>query len=207
MVFTRAAGRFDVRACAGHLRRVYGLSRRIQIATATSQQVQNERADSDNLSRMSDHPMILRFQGAGLLQAVPLSTPTFYLHRISSKYRYLRPWTKLFLTRLSSRYHARFRQKLRVTALVRTVAAQQALRRHNLNAAVAVGTVRSSHLTGATLDISKHQMLPEHRQWMRRVLYSLHSQGVIQAIEEFRQPCFHVMVHRSYRDYVRKLQL
>jgi hypothetical protein len=75
----------------------------------------------------------------------------------------------------------------------------------NGNAADAFGSLRSSHLTGATLDISKHSMSAEGRQWMRDVLYSLKKQGYVYAIEEFEQPTFHIMVYRSYPVYVRRL--
>lgn len=175
-------------------------------AGAYSQQVQNTRADAEDLSRMRDYAMILRFRRAGLLVPLSASTSDYYLYRISPKYRYLRPWAKLFLTRLSRQYHARFGRRLRVTALVRTAAFQRSLRRRNVNAAAAFGASRSSHLTGATLDISKRFMAPLHKQWVRNVLYHLHQRRLILAIEEFHQPCFHVMVHKSYRGYVRRLQ-
>jgi hypothetical protein len=175
------------------------------VADPAAQDIQNDRADLENLSRMKDYAMILRFRRAGLLSPVPVSTRTYYLHGIPSKYRYLRPWAKLFLTRLSRQFHARFHRRLRVTALVRTVAYQQALRRRNPNAAPAFGPERSSHLTGATLDISKRFMQARHAEWLRRVLYQLHERRVIYAVEEFGQPAFHVMVHKSYRVYVRNL--
>jgi hypothetical protein len=185
---------------------LYGISKQTLLATSFSQKIQNVRADADDLSRMRDDAMILRFRRSGLLLPVPGATSHYYLHGIRRQHRYLRPWTKLFLTRLSRQSHARFGRKLRVTGLVRTVKYQQALQRHNANAAGSVGVLRSSHLTGATLDISKRDMSPAHRQWMRRVLHSLQSRKVIYAIEEFRQPCFHVMVHRRYLEYVRNLQ-
>jgi hypothetical protein len=183
----------------------YAARRSLLAAGAFSQIIQNTRADAEDLSRMRDYEMILRFRRAGLLVPIPASTHDYYLHRISPKYRYLRPWAKLFLTRLSRQYHARFGRRLRVTALVRTAEYQRLLRARNANAATASGAYRSSHLTGATLDISKRFMAPVHTDWMRRVLYHLHQRKVIHAVEEFRQPCFHVMVHKSYRDYVRSL--
>ena len=68
------------------------------------------------------------------------------------------------------------------------------------------GSYRSSHLTGATLDISKRFMMPAHQDWVRDVLYHLHRRRVVHAVEEFSQPCFHVMVYKSYRGYVRSLK-
>jgi Family of unknown function (DUF5715) len=175
------------------------------VADAGSQRAQNERADADNLSRMANVAMIRRFVRLGLLVRVPASTRSYYVSGISPKYRYVRPWTRLFLDRLSRQFQARFGARLRVTGLIRTVAYQRALRGRNTNAAPALGPERSSHLTGATLDISKRFMKPRHKEWMRRVLYRLNEEDVIHAIEEFRQPTFHVMVYRSYRKYVRSL--
>lgn len=173
------------------------------MATSASQPIQNRRADADDLSRMSDLAMIKRFRANGYLVPVPISTRYYYVHGIPSDYRYLRPWTKLFLDRLSRQHYAKFKRKLRVTSLVRTVAYQRALARRNSNAAAFSGPSRSSHLTGATLDISKRNLTSGSISWMRHVLYSLREKRYLYAIEEFRQPTFHVMVFRSYQDYVK----
>jgi hypothetical protein len=175
------------------------------VANASSQRIQNARADADDLSRMTGDAMVQRFRRAGLLVPVSAATSTFYLQQVPRKLRYLRPWTRLFLTRLSRQFHARFGTRLRITGLVRTAAYQRTLDRYNANAAAASGPLRSSHLTGATLDISKRFMTRAHVQWMRRVLYDLRQRDVLYALEEFSQPCFHVMVYRSYKDYVRAL--
>ncbi|HFB98989.1 MAG TPA: hypothetical protein ENJ62_07600 [Bryobacterales bacterium] len=171
-----------------------------------SQIVQNRRADADDLSRMRDVAMVRRFARAGLLVPVPSRTKYYYTRYIPAKYRYLRPWSKLFLDRLSRQYYARFRKKLRVTSLVRTVALQNAIRRRNKNAASPYGPRRSSHLTGATLDISKKGMGPAELAWMRRVLHSLKRKGYLYAVEEFQQPTFHIMVFRNYPRYVAALE-
>jgi Family of unknown function (DUF5715) len=178
----------------------------ILVASASSQMIQNVRADDDHLSRMRDLKMVRRFVDAGYLVPVPSSARFYYLHSISSRYRYCRPWTRLFLRRLSRQYYARFGTPLRVTSLVRTVARQVRLGQRNGNAADAFGPLRSSHLTGASLDISKHSMSPAGRRWMRHVLYSLKQQGYLYAVEEFEQPTFHVMVYRNYPKYVKSLQ-
>jgi hypothetical protein len=173
-------------------------------ATSSSQRIQNLRADEDDLSRMENAAMVQRFARAHLLSPVPASTNCYYLYQVSPQYRYLRPWAKLFLDRLSRQYHARFGARIRVTALVRTTAYQRALARRNVNAAPAVGPDRSSHLTGATLDMSKRFMKANQAGWMRDVLCNLHSRQVIYAVEE--RAAFHVMVHKSYRDYVLSLE-
>ncbi len=177
------------------------------VADDSSQSVQNARADADNLSRMRNVGMVRRFAVQGYLVSVPPNSHFYHLHSVSPAYRYCRPWTKLFLRRLSRQYYARFHQRLRVTSLVRTVASQERLARRNGNAADASGSLRSSHLTGATVDISKRWMSPAAQDWMRAVLYSLRRQGYVYAVEEFEQPTFHIMVYRNYPQYVKRLNL
>jgi hypothetical protein len=180
-------------------------TRTVLLADDSSQAIQNARADADDLSRMRDRRMIRRFLRKGYLVRVPTRTSTYYLHGVPGPYRYCRPWTKVFLERLSRQFDARFKQPLRVTSLVRTVGRQERLGRRNDNAADAVGSLRSSHLTGATVDISKRNMSPRALQWMRDVLYSLRRQGYLYAVEEFEQPVFHIMVYRNYPQHVRRV--
>lgn len=174
-------------------------------AHRSSQAIQNARADAFGLSRMRNREMIVQFCRAGDLVAVPASTSTYYLDDISGAYRYARPWTRLFLDRLSEAYRARFHQRLRITSLVRTTGSQARLERSNGNAAEATGPDRSSHLTGATLDISKRFMSWQGQRWMRHELLGLARAGYLYAIEEFHQPTFHVMVYPTYREYVARL--
>lgn len=171
-------------------------------ATRKSQLVQNQRADEDRLSRMEDDSMTERFVRLKLLEPVPTKTSAYYLHAVREDNRYLRPWTKLFLSRLSTQYRARFGKPLRVTSLLRTAEYQRSLQRRNGNAAADDGPKRSAHLTGASLDISKKGMTGAQRQWLKNVLVSLHNGGHIYAIEEFQQPVFHILVHRQYENYV-----
>lgn len=177
-------------------------SRTSLVADGTSPTAQNSRADDDNLSRIENVAMLNRFVRGGYLVSVPASGSHYYVHGVPAQYRYTRPWTKVFLTRLSRQYYAKFGKRLRVTSLVRTENRQRRLARVNANAADAVGDSRSSHLTGATIDISKRFMSAAERRWMRDVLYSLHRQGYLYAIEEFYQPTFHIMVFRNYPKYV-----
>ncbi|MCW5979248.1 MAG: hypothetical protein KIT09_14320 [Bryobacteraceae bacterium] len=167
-------------------------------ATIRSQTVQNKRADAENLSRISDKAMLERFRKAGLLVRVPNSGRHHYTKYITADYSYLRPWSKLFLEDISRQYHARFKKRLRVTSMVRTASLQRSLAKRNGNAAAATGARRSSHLTGATLDISKNGMSAAEIAWMRKKLHALRLQKHIYAIEEFSQPTFHIMVHKDY---------
>ena len=177
--------------------------RTVLVADENSPVIQNTHADADNLSRMLNARMLQQFVRGGYLVRVPSSTRDYYLHNVPSAYRYSRPWTRQFLARLGRQFHAKFGHRLRVTSLVRTAARQQKLARVNGNAAEAVGPLRSSHLTGATVDISKRFMSARERRWMRDVLYSLRRQGYLYAIEEFSQPTFHIMVYRDYPQYVK----
>jgi hypothetical protein len=184
---------------------VRGGVRSALVARPSSQFIQNERANDYHLSRMRNIAMIRRFHADGLLVSVPARTRFYYLHRIPAAYRYLRPWARTFLDRLSREFYATFHQRLRVTSMVRTVALQRRLLHRNGNAANATGAYRSSHLTGATLDISKHFMGPREQAWMRHVLYRLANRGYLYAIEEFEEPCFHIMVYPTYADYVSRI--
>jgi hypothetical protein len=183
---------------------MHGRARSLLAATSTSQSIQNARADAYHLERMRNRAMIVQFADAGYLVAVPPYAGTYYLHRIPPSYSYLRPWAKRFLDQISREYYANFHQRLRVTSLIRTVELQRRLAHRNFNAAEATGDDRSSHLTGATLDISKHSMRFREKIWLRRRLIALQKDGYLYAVEEFRQPCFHVMVFPNYRDYVPK---
>ena len=173
-------------------------------ATRSSQLVQNQRADEDQLSRMEGAAMTARWVRLQLLEPVPVKTSGYYLHAVREQNRYLRPWTRLFLSRLSSQYRARFGKQLRVTSLLRTAEYQRSLQGRNGNAASSKGPKRSAHLTGASIDISKKGMTGAERQWLRRVLTSLRGNGYLYAIEEYQQPVFHILVHRKYADYVKR---
>lgn len=176
-------------------------ARSILAANASSQTIQNARADAYHLARMRDRAMIAQYVEAGYLVSVPPATRLYYLHGVPSEYSYLRPWAKRFLDQISRDYYGAFHTQLRVTSLIRTVTLQRRLARRNFNAAEATGDDRSSHLTGATLDISKHSMSWREKKWLRRELIALENSGYIYAVEEFRQPCFHVMVYPNYSDY------
>jgi hypothetical protein len=179
-----------------------GASWSLLAANRSSQAIQNSRANAYHLSRMRSRAMILQFYRDGYLVHVPDRTRFYYLDQIPPSYRYVRPWTLLFLDQVSREYYDKFGEPLRVTSLIRTVSSQRRLTHRNSNAAEATGPDRSSHLTGATLDISKRFMPYRGQQWMRRTLLRLKKSGYIYAIEEFQQPTFHVMVYPNYRQYV-----
>jgi uncharacterized protein YcbK (DUF882 family) len=184
---------------------VAGSANSLLRARRDSQVIQNEQADADRLARLEDREMLDRFTRLELLSEVPVRSEGYYLHGIPDASRFARPWTKLFVERLGRQFHNRFGKPLRVTSLVRTVAYQNALRRRNRNAASPYGPKRSSHLTGASLDISKKGLRASEIAWLRQVLASLKEQGYLFAIEEFKQPNFHIMVYRNYLDYAEEV--
>ena len=174
-------------------------------ATTEAQGIQNAKADADHLSRMEDDQMTERWRRLQLIEPVSPKTGSYYIHEIPSSGRFLRPWAKLFLTRLSAQYRKRFGKPLRITSLLRTADHQRQLARRNGNAAQPTGPKRSAHLTGASIDISKKGMSGAERAWIREVLTHVRDKGHIFAIEEFQQPNFHILVYRSYQQYVAEL--
>ncbi len=131
---------------------------------------ENSMADSDNLTRIRSNDQLYRFVDAGLLQR--LGGSRTYRYTGNRKYSYSRPWTRSFVERFSSQYHSRFGKKLNISSAVRPLSYQNGL---NGNA-----SKRSTHPTGATIDITKRHMSHAEKKWMRRVLLDLERKGVIQ---------------------------
>ena len=112
--------------------------------------------------------------------------------------RYCRPWTRLFLEDFGQAYYKQFHEPLQVNSAVRTVDQQERLARHNHNAAPAEGETASSHLAGLTVDIAKKGMTRKQRAFTVAYLLNLRNLGLVEAVEERRQACFHVMVSDRY---------
>ncbi|MFQ5899703.1 MAG: DUF5715 family protein [Candidatus Methylomirabilia bacterium] len=174
-------------------------------AAAGNLERENAEADRQDLSRMRNFSMVRRFVRAGLLVPVPAATHTYQISGVPKSLRVARPWTKQFLEQLARGAHDLFGTRLKITSLTRTVATQRSLRSRNGNAAPARGENRSTHLTGASLDISKHAHSKREIHWLRQVLRRLARQRFLHAIEEFQQPHFHVMVFHEYGSYGRAL--
>jgi murein DD-endopeptidase MepM/ murein hydrolase activator NlpD len=167
---------------------------------------ENARADADGLSRLRTRATLDRFVRAGLLVPVPESGRGFLVVGVPGWRRVARPWTHLFLSQLGQAVHTLFRGRLRVTDLTRTEAVQAALGESNGNAAPARGPLASTHLTGAALDLSKIEHSDLEIAWLRVVLRRLAARGLVNAIEEFAQPHFHVMVFRAYAGHGARLR-
>lgn len=159
---------------------------------------ENTRADADGLSRLRTRASLDRFVRAGLLVQLPEEARGFRVVGVPSWRRVARPWTRRFVQQLGEALHALFGNRLRVTDLTRTEAVQEALGEWNGNAAPARGAVASTHLTGASVDLSKVEHSDVELAWLRLVLGRLTARGLVSAIEEFAQPHFHVLVFRAY---------
>lgn len=159
---------------------------------------ENAEADRQRLTRMTDAATVERFVRQGHLVLLPVRTPAYFVAGVPDHLRVTRPWTKRFVEHVTGRFHATFGRPLKVTSLTRTAETQQRLRRTNGNAAPAVGRLRSAHLTGAAVDISKRSLHAHEVRWLRAALGRLNAQRLVSAIEEFVQPHFHVMVFRRY---------
>jgi hypothetical protein len=87
-----------------------------------------------------------------------------------------------------------------ITSLVRTVDQQKKLRRRNSNAGPEEGETASTHLTGVTVDLLKRGLTRQQHQWLEQYFLPLKEAGLIDPIEERRQPVFHVVVYKAYSD-------
>ncbi|HEV8617539.1 MAG TPA: DUF5715 family protein [Methylomirabilota bacterium] len=168
---------------------------------------ENTVADRQRLSRLRALVVVRRFVRARLLVPLPARTNVYRVAGVDPALRVTRPWTKRFVEQLGRGFHGRFGAPLKITSLTRTAATQRALRRVNTNAAAAHGRLRSTHLTGAAVDISTRPLGQREVRWLRVVLRRLAAQRVLSAIEEVAQPHFHVLVFRRYgregREHVR----
>lgn len=115
--------------------------------------------------------------------------------------RWCKPWTRDFLEDLSEAYYQQFHQPLMITSLVRTAEQQKKLRRHNHNAAPEEGDTVSTHLTGMTFDLYKRGMTRKQHKWIEDYFSPLKEAGLIDPIEERRQPVFHVTVFNEYTEW------
>jgi hypothetical protein len=159
---------------------------------------QNKEADRENLTRIENDAQLARFKRAGLLVKLPETRYVAVNPRLDSKWRWCRPQVVPFLRDIGREYYVLFREPLQINSAVRTADYQRKLRARNGNATSADGKNRSSHLTGATVDIGKKNMSHEERKWLQNKLLALEEKDLIEATEEKRQACFHVMVFKSY---------
>jgi hypothetical protein len=127
--------------------------------------------------------------------------------RLDPDRRYCREWVWDFLQDLGEAYYRKFGKPIQVNSAVRTVAQQKKLLRTNRNAAPVDGDTASSHLAGITVDLARKGMTRPQRNFVVKHLVGLKKLGLVEAVEERWQACFHVMVSDRYADWRSAQQL
>jgi len=161
--------------------------------SAAALRKQNRVADLADFSRLNERQLAALKKSGAL---VPISTNRALRvdHRLKKKYRYVRPYVNTALLNLSGDFYSTFHHPLQINSAVRSTERQQQLGRKNGNAAVSkTGPRRSSHPTGATVDIAKIGLSERELRWLRTKFKQLERQNVVEATEEHRQKVFHVM--------------
>jgi hypothetical protein len=168
---------------------------------------QNEEIDRLQLPRIADEEQLMELERTQELVPVMETQSLRWSEAIQANKRYARPWTNQFLQDMSEAYYKEFRTPLQVNSAVRTMEQQQKLRRHNRNAAPEIGELSSSHLAGTTVDLARRGLSKLQHAWIESYLKNLLDQGLVEAAEERRTWCFHVMVSNRYTEWREANQL
>jgi hypothetical protein len=161
---------------------------------------QNAVIDELQLPRIANDEELLSLEVRDELVPLNDSPALRIAPHLDASRRYCRRWTRQFVEDISESFYQRFHKPLWVTSLVRTVDQQRRLRRHNGNAAPAEGEITSSHLAGISVDFGKAPMAPRERRWFDQYVLELQQQGLVEAAEERRQACYHIMVSAKYEE-------
>jgi Family of unknown function (DUF5715) len=162
---------------------------------------QNEEIDRLQLPRIADNEQLLELERTQELVLIQESRALRINPGLQADKKFCRPWCNQFLQDMSEAYYKEFRVPLQVNSAVRTMEQQQKLRRHNRNAAPETGEHASSHLAGITVDLAKRGLTRAQHKWIEDYLKNLRDQGLVEAAEERRQACFHVMVSDRYTEW------
>lgn len=162
---------------------------------------QNEIIDQMELPRIADDDELE--QVIENEELVPLTeSPSLKIaSNLTETRRYCKPWTRDFVQDFGQAFYEVFKKPIQVNSAVRTVQQQKKLRRRNRNAGPIEGETASTHLTGITLDISKRGLTRKQHAWIEQYFLPLKEAGLIDPIEERRQPVFHVVVFDRYTDW------
>lgn len=161
---------------------------------------QNHQADKEQLPRLTEADLAL-FKENGWLVKLPNDGVYVVVdQRLSEKYQWSTMPAHQFLLDSGEKFMLSIGMSVFVTSAIRTFESQNHLRKSNANAASAEGPERSSHLTGATIDIAKRGMNKKQLAWVRSYLSSLMKRGLIHVTEEFHQAVFHIMVYKEYTE-------
>jgi uncharacterized protein DUF5715 len=162
---------------------------------------QNEELDRLQLPRIANDEELERLEQAQELVPLRENRNLRIAPNLIENRRYCRPWTRDFVEDMSLAYYEQFHQFLQVNSAVRTIEQQHKLRRHNRNAGPESGETASTHLTGVTIDISKRGLTRKQHQWLEAYMLPLKDMGLIDPVEERRQPVFHIVVFDRYGDW------
>jgi Family of unknown function (DUF5715) len=168
---------------------------------------QNEEIDRLQLPRIADNDQLLELERTQELVPIQENRALRVNPSLQADKKYCRPWCNQFLQDMSEAYYKEFRAPLQVNSAVRTMEQQQKLRRSNRNAAPEIGEHASSHLAGITVDLAKRGLTRAQHKWIEDYLKNLRDQGLVEAAEERRQACFHVMVSDRYTEWREANQL
>jgi len=166
-----------------------------------SQVRQNEEIDRLQLPRINDEEQLEELVRTQELVPIQETRALRISAAIKPEKRYCRPWTKQFVADMADAFYNEFHTPLQVNSAVRTAEQQLKLRRSNRNAAPEAGDVASSHLAGITVDLAKRGLTKTQHQWVVDYLKNFRDLGLVEAAEERRQACFHVMVSDRYTDW------
>jgi len=159
---------------------------------------QNEIIDQMELPRIADDDELETIISNEQLVQLKESSSLRIAANLKDTRRYCKPWTRDFVEDLSQAFYEEFKKPIQVNSAVRTVQQQKKLRRHNRNAGPIEGETASTHLTGIALDISKRGLTRKQHAWVEQYFLPLKEAGLIDPIEERRQPVFHVVVFDRY---------
>jgi hypothetical protein len=172
-----------------------------------SQLRQNEEIDRLQLPRINDEQQLEELVRTQELVPIQETKALRVSAAVKPDKRYCRPWTNQFVADMADAYYNEFHTPLQVNSAVRTAEQQLKLRRSNRNAAPESGDSASSHLAGITVDLAKRGLTREQHKWVEDYLKNFRDLGLVEAAEERRQACFHVMVSDRYTDWREANQL
>ena len=162
---------------------------------------ENVKLDAMELPRIEDDEQLELMEDNDDLVPIEESRSLKVAANLLPNRRYCRPWTRDFVEDFGEAFYAEFHKPIQINSAVRTEQQQKKLRRTNRNAAPQEGDTASTHLTGVTIDISKRGLTRKQHDWINQYFLPIRDAGMIDPIEERRQPVFHVVVFEGYTDW------
>ncbi|KND47624.1 MAG: hypothetical protein AB201_01675 [Parcubacteria bacterium C7867-006] len=175
------------------------------VGSTVSQHKQNDHAEEEGLPQIRNDEELNTLKESGALVPIPGTVRVDY--RLEDKWRWCLPQTSFFLGDIGLEFQEVFGKRLQINSAVRTTLRQIELQKTNNNAVPVTGRRRSSHLTGATVDIAKIGLTKDELEWVRLKLLSLEDEEKLEATEEHDQLVFHVMIFQSYTNEAKASEL